>query len=119
MDWNADHAGFHRRLRRASLYRGLIICIHSRCPHQEAVLAQFEKSKVTAEPTRRRLGLALLPIVIFSGLALVFWKGLSAILESSISPDRQACAGIFLSALEGSNIPGLTSADLKPVASPW
>ena len=37
---------------------------------------------MTAESPRRRLGFALLPIVIFAGLALVFWKGLSGVKKS-------------------------------------
>jgi cytochrome c biogenesis protein CcmG/thiol:disulfide interchange protein DsbE len=69
---------------------------------------------VTAEPTRRRLGLALLPIVIFTGLALVFWKGLSG--DPSNLPSAligKPAPDFSLSALEGSDIPALTSADLK------
>ena len=69
---------------------------------------------MTAEPTRRRLGLALLPIVIFVGLALVFWKGLSG--DPSNLPSAligKPAPDFSLSALEGTNIPGLTSADLK------
>ncbi len=58
--------------------------------------------------------MAFLPIVIFAGLALVFWKGLfgdptnlpSALIGKPV-PD------FALSAIEGSNIPGLTYADLK------
>ena len=66
------------------------------------------------EPTKRRLGIALLPIVIFAGLVLVFWKGLSgdpsnlpSVLIGKPVPD------FILPAIADSNIPGLTSADLK------
>jgi cytochrome c biogenesis protein CcmG/thiol:disulfide interchange protein DsbE len=69
---------------------------------------------MTAEPTRRRVGLALLPIVIFAGLALVFWKGLAG--DPSTLPSvliGKPAPEFSLSALEGSNIPALSSADLK------
>ena len=69
---------------------------------------------MTPEPTQRRSGLTLLPILIFAGLALVFWKGLfgnpselPSVLIGKPVPD------FALLAIEGSNIPGLTSADLK------
>jgi cytochrome c biogenesis protein CcmG, thiol:disulfide interchange protein DsbE len=69
---------------------------------------------VTSGPTRRRAGLALLPIVIFAGLALLFWKGLSG--DPTNLPSAligKPAPEFSLSALEGSNIPGLSSADLK------
>lgn len=69
---------------------------------------------MTPEPTRRRLGLALLPIIIFAGLALVFWKGLSG--NPSDLPSAligKPIPDFALPAIEGSTIPGLTSADLK------
>ncbi|HLA01506.1 MAG TPA: DsbE family thiol:disulfide interchange protein [Aestuariivirga sp.] len=69
---------------------------------------------MTPQPTRRRLGLALLPVVIFAGLALVFWKGLfgnpselPSVLIGKPVPE------FVLPAIEGSAIAGLTSADLK------
>ena len=69
---------------------------------------------MTSEPSRRRLGLALIPVCIFAGLAIIFWYGLfgnpseipSALIGKPV-PD------FVLPAIEGSNIPGLTSADLK------
>src|SRR5215207_1452244 len=69
---------------------------------------------MTSESPRWRLGLALLPIVIFAGLALVFWKGLSG--DPSNLPSAligKPAPDFSLLALEGSNIPGLTSADLR------
>lgn len=69
---------------------------------------------MTPEPARRRYGLALLPIVIFAGLALVFWKGLSG--DPSNLPSAligKPVPEFALPAIENSNIPGLTSGDLK------
>lgn len=69
---------------------------------------------MTAESPRQRLGLALLPIVIFAGLALVFWRGLSG--DPSNLPSAligKPAPDFSLSAVEGSNIPGLTSGNLK------
>jgi cytochrome c biogenesis protein CcmG, thiol:disulfide interchange protein DsbE len=69
---------------------------------------------VTAESPRRRLGLALLPIVIFAGLALVFWKGLSgnpSTLPSALIGKRVPV--FVLPAIANSNIPGFTSAELS------
>jgi cytochrome c biogenesis protein CcmG, thiol:disulfide interchange protein DsbE len=69
---------------------------------------------VTPEPARRKLGLALLPILIFAVLALIFWKGLygnpseiPSVLIGKPVPE------FTLPAIEGSAIPGLASADLK------
>ena len=69
---------------------------------------------MTPEPTHRRLGIALLPIIIFAGLALIFWKGLSG--NPSVLPSvliGKPVPEFTLPAIEGSTIPGLTSADLK------
>ena len=69
---------------------------------------------MTPEPARRRLGFALLPIVIFTGLVLVFLKGLSG--DPSNLPSAligKPAPEFALPAIEGSNIPGFTSADLK------
>ena len=69
---------------------------------------------MTAEPIRRRAGLALLPIVIFAGLALVFWKGLSG--DPTNLPSAligKPVPDFSLPAIESANIPGFTSADLK------
>ena len=69
---------------------------------------------MTPEPAQRRLGLALLPVLIFAVLALIFWKGLfgnpseiPSVLIGKPVPD------FALPGIEGSNIPGLASADLK------
>ena len=69
---------------------------------------------MTSGSSRRRLGLAFLPIVIFVGLALVFWKGLAG--DPSNLPSAligKPVPDFALPALEGSNIPGLAAADLK------
>ena len=69
---------------------------------------------MTPEPTRRRLGIALLPIVIFAGLTLVLLKGLFG--NPSMLPSAligKPIPEFALTAIEGSDIPGLTSADLK------
>jgi cytochrome c biogenesis protein CcmG/thiol:disulfide interchange protein DsbE len=69
---------------------------------------------VTPEPARRRLGIALLPIVIFAGLVLVFWKGLSG--DPSTLPSvliGKPVPDFVLPAITDSNIPSLASADLK------
>ena len=69
---------------------------------------------MTPEPTRRRLGIALLPIVIFAGLTLVLLKGLFG--NPSMLPSvliGKPIPEFALAAIEGSDIPGLTSADLK------
>jgi cytochrome c biogenesis protein CcmG/thiol:disulfide interchange protein DsbE len=66
------------------------------------------------EPTRRRPGLALLPIVIFIGLALVFWKGLSG--DPSNLPSAligKPAPEFSLLAIADSNIAGFASADLR------
>ncbi len=62
----------------------------------------------------RRFGAALIPVVIFGGMALVFWKGLygnpselPSVLIGKPVPE------FALPAISGSNIPGLSSADLK------
>ncbi len=69
---------------------------------------------MTPEPTRRRLNLALVPVCIFAGLAIIFWYGLSG--NPSELPSAligKPVPDFVLPAIEGSNIPGLTSADLK------
>ena len=69
---------------------------------------------MTPEPSRRRLGLALLPIVVFAVLAFIFWKGLSG--DPSAIPSAligKSVPDFALPAIEVSNIPGLASADLK------
>jgi cytochrome c biogenesis protein CcmG/thiol:disulfide interchange protein DsbE len=69
---------------------------------------------VIPEPARRRLGFALLPIVIFAGLALVLWKGLSG--DPSNLPSAligKPAPDFSLPAIENANISGFTSADLK------
>ncbi|MGB8316266.1 MAG: DsbE family thiol:disulfide interchange protein [Aestuariivirga sp.] len=69
---------------------------------------------MTELPTRRRLGLALLPIVIFAGLALLFWRGLSG--NPSELPSvliGKPVPAFVLPAIEGTNIPGFASATLS------
>ena len=63
---------------------------------------------------KRRLGLALVPLCIFAGLALVFWKGLygnpselPSVLIGKPVPE------FALPAIAGSTLPGLATADLK------
>ena len=61
---------------------------------------------MTTESPRRRLGFALLPIVIFAGLALVFWKGLSG--DPSTLPSAligKPAPDFSLAALEGFKYP--------------
>ena len=63
---------------------------------------------------RRRLGFALIPVVLFAGLALVFWKGLYGNPSELPSVLIGKPVPVFtLPALAGSGIPGLSSADLK------
>jgi cytochrome c biogenesis protein CcmG, thiol:disulfide interchange protein DsbE len=63
---------------------------------------------------RRRFGFALLPVLIFMGLVLVFWRGLSenpaelpSVLIGKPVPE------FTLPAITGSNIPSFTAGDLK------
>jgi cytochrome c biogenesis protein CcmG, thiol:disulfide interchange protein DsbE len=68
---------------------------------------------VTELPSRRRLGLALLPVIVFAGLALLFWRGLSG--NPSELPSvliGKPVPAFVLPAIEGTNIPGFASADL-------
>ena len=63
---------------------------------------------------KRRLGLALIPVLIFTGLALVFWKGLSG--NPSELPSAligKPIPEFNLPAISGSTIPTFTSSDLK------
>jgi cytochrome c biogenesis protein CcmG, thiol:disulfide interchange protein DsbE len=63
---------------------------------------------------KRRLGLALVPVCIFAGLALVFWKGLSG--NPSELPSvliGKPVPEFSLPAIAGTDIPGLTAADLR------
>lgn len=69
---------------------------------------------MTDQPIRQRLGLALLPVLIFAGLALLFWKGLfgdpSEIPSALIGKPVPVFA---LPAIEESTIPGFESASLS------
>ncbi len=63
--------------------------------------------------TRRRFGYAFLPLAVFAGLALVFWKGLSGDPQQLPSTFIGKPAPQFnLGAIAGSEIPSLSSADL-------
>ena len=69
---------------------------------------------MTLTPTPRRPGLVLLPVAIFASLAIILWYGLSR------NPNDLPSALIgkpvpefALPAIDGSNIPSFTSADLK------
>lgn len=67
-----------------------------------------------AENLRRRISLALLPVVIFAVLALIFWNGLFE--NPSVLPSAligKPVPDFALPAIEGSNIPGLASTELK------
>jgi cytochrome c biogenesis protein CcmG, thiol:disulfide interchange protein DsbE len=69
---------------------------------------------VTNLLARLRLVFALLPVVVFAGLALLFWRGLSgdpSTLPSALIGKR---VPVFaLPAIANSNIPGFTSAELS------
>jgi cytochrome c biogenesis protein CcmG, thiol:disulfide interchange protein DsbE len=68
---------------------------------------------VTELPTRRRLGFALVPVVIFTGLALLFWRGLYGNPSELPSVLIGKPVPVFsLPSIEGSDIPGFASADL-------
>ena len=68
---------------------------------------------MTDLPTRRRLGFALLPVIVFTGLVLLFWKGLSGNPSELPSVLIGKPVPVFaLPAIEGTNIPGFASADL-------
>jgi cytochrome c biogenesis protein CcmG, thiol:disulfide interchange protein DsbE len=63
---------------------------------------------------KKRLGFALIPLCIFAGLALVFWKGLygnpselPSVLIGKPVPE------FALPAIAGTTLPGLSTADLK------
>ena len=61
----------------------------------------------------RRL-FTFLPVVLFAGLALLFWKGLSG--DPSTLPStliNKPVPAFQLAAVEGLNVPGLSDADLK------
>ena len=63
---------------------------------------------------KRRFGFALIPVVIFTGLALVFWKGLSG--NPSELPSAligKPVPEFNLTAISGSTTPTFTSNDLK------
>lgn len=71
-------------------------------------------SDASANPNRSRLWLAAIPVVVFAGLAALFWKGLSG------NPNEIPSALInkpvpefALPAVEGLGIPGFDSASLK------
>lgn len=63
---------------------------------------------------RRRRSLVLLPLLAFAGLALIFWKGLSG--DPSAVPSAligKPVPEFTLPAIEGLEVPGLATADLK------
>lgn len=65
-------------------------------------------------PQRSRLWLAAIPVVVFAGLALLFWKGLSG--NPSELPSAligKPVSAFSLPAIEGLAIPGFDSAGLK------
>jgi cytochrome c biogenesis protein CcmG/thiol:disulfide interchange protein DsbE len=67
-----------------------------------------------SEPPRRRIGLVLVPLVVFAGLALIFWKGLSG--DPSTVPSAligKPVPEFSLPAIEGVEVPGLSTADFK------
>ncbi len=69
---------------------------------------------MTDLPARRRLGLALLPIVVFAGLAILFWRGLSGNPSEIPSVLIGKSVPVFaLPAVEDSGIPGFVSASLS------
>ena len=66
------------------------------------------------ETTPRRPGLALVPLAVFAGLALFFFKGLGGNPQDIPSALIGATVSEFaLPAIPGLNIPGLKTADLK------
>jgi cytochrome c biogenesis protein CcmG, thiol:disulfide interchange protein DsbE len=63
--------------------------------------------------TRRSL-ITALPVLLFAGLALLFWKGLSG--DPSTLPStliNRSVPSFTLPAVAGLNVPGLSDADLK------
>ncbi len=69
---------------------------------------------MTPDARKKRFGLALLPVLIFGGLAIVFWRGLAS--DPSSLPSvliGKSAPDFSLPAIKGSNIAGLALADLK------
>ena len=61
-----------------------------------------------------RLGFAVVPVLVFAGLALIFWKGLYG--DPSRLPSTligKPVPDFSLAPIAGSDIPGLASGDLK------
>lgn len=66
------------------------------------------------KPQRGRVWIVLIPIVVFAGLAALFWKGLSG--EPSKIPSAligKPVPEFALAAVPGINVPGFATADLK------
>jgi cytochrome c biogenesis protein CcmG/thiol:disulfide interchange protein DsbE len=67
-----------------------------------------------SEAPRRRMGLVLIPLIAFAGLAFIFWKGLSG--DPSTVPSAligKPVPEFSLPAIEGLDVPGLQTADFK------
>ncbi|MFN4141125.1 DsbE family thiol:disulfide interchange protein [Aestuariivirga sp.] len=67
-----------------------------------------------SQAPRRRLWLVLLPVIVFAGLAAMFWKGLSG--EPSKIPSAligKPVPDFTLPPVEGLGVPGLETAQLK------
>lgn len=67
-----------------------------------------------SEKPRRRLGLVFVPLVIFAGLALIFWKGLAG--DPAAVPSAligKPVPEFALPAIEGLDAPSLSTVDLK------
>ena len=65
-------------------------------------------------PQRFRLWVVLIPVILFAGLALLFWKGLSG--KPSEIPSAlidKPVPDFVLEAIPGLNVPGFATPDLK------
>ena len=63
---------------------------------------------------RSRLWLVLLPVIVFAGLALLFWKGLSGTPNQIPSAlINKPVPDFVLNPVDGMNLPGFADADLK------
>ena len=63
---------------------------------------------------RSRLWLVLLPIIVFTGLALLFWKGLSGTPNQIPSAlINKPVPDFVLNPVDGMNLPGFSDEDLK------
>jgi cytochrome c biogenesis protein CcmG/thiol:disulfide interchange protein DsbE len=73
-----------------------------------------EESAPGGAPEARRSRLWLIPVVVFAGLAALFWKGLSG--EPSKIPSaliNKPVPEFTLEAVPGAGVPGFATADLK------